>query len=149
MNLDKILAISGKPGLFELKTQTRNGFLVQSLLDGKKLSVNIRHNVSILSEIAIYTTFEEVPLKEIFKRIHEKENGEQTISHKASKTTLEAFFVEILPEYDQRRVYASDIKKIVQWYNILLSKDLFDFSETEPAISNEEEVSEESPNEAE
>ncbi|WP_103865268.1 DUF5606 domain-containing protein [Aquimarina sp. I32.4] len=139
MSLDKILAISGKPGLYELKTQTRSGFLAESLLDGKRLSVSIRHNVSVLSEIAIYTFTEEVPLREIFKKIYEKENGEQAINHKESKGKLEAYFSEILPDYDEDRVYASDMKKVVQWYNILQSKGMTDFSDPEVEEVSEEE----------
>ncbi|GAA4270861.1 DUF5606 domain-containing protein [Aquimarina gracilis] len=139
MGLDKILAISGKPGLYELKTQTRNGFLAESLLDGKKLSVSIRHNVSVLSEIAIYTFTEEVPLREIFRKIQEKENGEKAISHKESKDKLEAYFSEVLPDYDEDRVYASDMKKVIQWYNILQSKGMTDFSEPEETNASQEE----------
>ncbi len=138
MTLDKILAISGKPGLYELKAQTRGGFLAESILDGKRLSVNVRHNVSVLSEIAIYTFSEEVPLREVFEKIKLKENGEATISHKESKANLEAFFSEILPEYDEERVYPSDIKKVIQWYNLLQSKGIMDFSEPEKAQDEEE-----------
>lgn len=119
MSLEKIMAISGKPGLYELKTQTRTGFLAQSLADGKTLSVSGRHNVSLLSEIAIYTLSEEVPLAEVFEKISNKENGGEAISHKSSKDELEAYFFEVLPDYDEDRVYASDIKKVVQWYNLL------------------------------
>lgn len=139
MSLDKILAISGKPGLYELKTQTRSGFLAESLLDGKRLSVSIRHNVSVLSEIAIYTFTEEVPLREIFIKIYEKENGEQAINHKESKDKLEAYFSEILPDYDEDRVYVSDMKKVIQWYNILQTKGMTDFSEPEENEVSEEE----------
>ncbi len=139
MSLDKILAISGKPGLYELKTQTRSGFLAESLLDGKRLSVSIRHNVSVLSEIAIYTFTEEVPLREIFKKIQEKENGEQAISHKESKNKLEAYFSEVLPDYDEDRVYVSDMKKVIHWYNILQAKGMNDFSEPEEDKASEEE----------
>ncbi len=139
MGLDKILSISGKPGLYELKTQTRSGFVAEALTDGKKLSVGIRHNVSILSEIAIYTFSEEVPLRDIFKKIQDKENGGQSISHKESKGALEKYFSEILPDYDEDRVYTSDIKKVIQWYNILQSKGITDFAEPEKEISSEEE----------
>jgi hypothetical protein len=130
MTLDKILSISGKPGLYELKTQTRTGFVAESLLDGKKISVGITSNVSILSEIAIYTLTEEVPLREVFKKIQEKEEGKETsISHKDSKDTLEEYFFGILPDYDEDRVYASDIKKVLQWYNLLLAKGITNFEE--------------------
>ena len=136
MSLDKIISISGKPGIYELKTQTRGGFLTESLIDGKKLSVGLRHNVSVLSEIAIYTTTAEMPLREVFEKIKEKENGGEAISHKSSKDELEEYFFNLIPDYDEDRVYASDIKKVVQWYNILQRKGMMDFSET---MSDEEE----------
>lgn len=129
MTLDKILSISGKPGLYKLLTQTRTGFVGESLLDGKRLSVGIRNNVSVLSEIAIYTLEEEIPLREVFQKIQKKEDGKKTaISHKDDKLKLEEYFFEVLPNYDEDRVYPSDIKKIIQWYNILLDKGVTDFS---------------------
>ncbi len=139
MKLDKVMSISGKPGLYELKAQTRGGFVAESMLDGKKLTVNLRHNVSLLSEIAIYTYTEEVPLREVFQKIKEKENGGEAINHKESKAKLEEYFSEVLPEYDEDRVYASDIKKIVQWYNLLISKGYDDFSAAEKEAADEEE----------
>ena len=139
MGLDKILAISGKPGLYELTAQTRGGFVAKSLLDGKKIAVNMRHNVSILSEIAIYTYTEEIPLGEVFQKIKEKENGGESISHKSSKKELESYFSEILPDYDEDRVYASDMKKIFQWYNILIKNGFTDFSKEEEAEENKNE----------
>lgn len=139
MKLDKVMSISGKPGLYELKAQTRGGFVAESMLDGKKISVNLRHNVSLLSEIAIYTYSEEVPLRDVFQKIKEKENGEQAIDHKESKAKLEEYFREVLPDYDEDRVYVSDIKKIIQWYNLLVSKGITDFSKPEEKTSDEEE----------
>lgn len=136
MSLEKILAISGKPGLYELKAQTRSGFLAESLIDGKKLSVGMRHNVSVLNEIAIYTYAEEVPLRDIFNTIKEKENGGEAISHKVSKNELESYFSEVLPEYDEDRVYASDIKKVIQWYNLLHKRGMLNFDAV--AVSEEE-----------
>jgi len=134
MALDKILSIGGKPGLYKLVTQTRSGFVGESLLDGKRVTVGFRSNVSVLSEIAIYTLEEEVPLKEIFQKIKEKENGAKTsVSHKADKIELEEYFFEILPNYDEDRVYASDIKKIIQWYNILLDNNITEFVEEKDA----------------
>lgn len=135
MKLDKVLSISGKPGLYELKAQTRGGFVAESMLDGKKISVNMRHNVSLLSEIAIYTYTEEVPLREVFQKIYDKENGGEAIKHKESKPKLEEYFREVLPDYDEDRVYISDIKKIFQWYNLLISKGITDFSKTEEKTS--------------
>lgn len=137
MKLDKVLSISGKPGLYELKAQTRGGFVAESMLDGKKISVNLRHNVSLLSEIAIYTYSEEIPLREVFQKISDKENGGEAISHKESKAKLEEYFSEVLPDYDEDRVYISDIKKILQWYNLLVSKGYTDFSKAEETTSEE------------
>ena len=122
MSIQKILAISGKPGLFELKVQTRSGFVAESLLDGKKITVGLRSNVSLLSEIAVYTYTEEVKLVEVFKAIATKENDGPAISHKETENNLKSYFREILPEFDEDRVYASDIKKIINWYNILQPK---------------------------
>nr|WP_321237394.1 DUF5606 domain-containing protein [uncultured Psychroserpens sp.] len=140
MSLDKILSISGKPGLYEIVAQTRSGFIAQSLIDQKKVSVSIHNNISVLSEIAVYTLTEELPLKEVFKKIRDKENAQQTsISHKDSKDTLEEYFFEILPDYDEDRVYASDIKKIVQWYNLLQKHDMLDALEEGVEVTADEE----------
>lgn len=137
MGLNTILAISGRPGLFKLLTQTRGGFVAQSLLDNKKVSVNAQSNVSVLSEIAVYTLTEELPLKEVLKKIRDKENGGLTsVAHKASKDDLEEYFFSVLSDYDEDRVYASDIKKIIQWYNLLHKNELLN-------LIDEEEVSEE------
>ncbi|QGK74809.1 DUF5606 domain-containing protein [Flavobacterium sp. SLB02] len=124
MNLEKILAISGKPGLYVLKVQTRTGFVAESLTDGKKITVNLKSNVSLLSEISIYTYDGEKPLTEVMQRIATKENKGQAISHKEDNTTLAAYFKEILPDYDEERVYPSDIKKVLNWYNTLQTKGL-------------------------
>jgi len=139
MSLDKILSISGKPGLYKLVAQTRGGFVAESLMDNRRITVGIQQNVSVLSEIAIYTLVAEVPLKEVFNKIKEKENGAQTsVSHKESKDKLEEYFFEVLPDYDEDRVYASDIKKVLQWYNMLQKNDLLNFEE-ETVTADEEE----------
>jgi hypothetical protein len=141
MNVEKILAIAGKPGLFELKLQTRSGFLAESLLDGKKITVGLRSNVSLLSEISMYTYSEEKPLVEIMRAIAVKENeGPTAVSPKEDNAKLIAYFKEILPDYDEDRVYASDIKKLLNWYNILQAKGLV--SKEEPVIENAEVVAE-------
>ena len=140
MNLEKILAISGKPGLYVLKVQTRTGFVAESLTDGKKITVNLKSNVSLLSEISIYTYDGEKPLTEVMQRIATKENKGQAISHKEDNATLAAYFKEILPDYDEERVYPSDIKKVLNWYNTLQAKDLV--SDLAPAAA---EAAEETP----
>lgn len=123
MNLDKILAISGKPGLYQLQVQTRTGFLVLSLIDGKKTSIGLKNNVSLLSDIAVYTQTEEKPLKDVFEAIRLKENGGATsVSYKAGREELRNYFTEVLPDHDTDRVFDKDIRKIIQWYNLLLDK---------------------------
>jgi hypothetical protein len=134
MNLEKILSISGKPGLYALKVQTRTGFVAESLVDGKKSTVGLKVNVSLLSEISIYTVNEEKPLTEVMRNIAIKENEGPAISHKEDNAKLVAYFTEILPEYDSERVYPSDIKKVLNWYNLLQSKGMV--SKEEPKIEN-------------
>ncbi|MCL6294759.1 DUF5606 family protein [Jejuia spongiicola] len=132
MGLDKVLAISGKPGLYKLIAQTRGGFVAESLIDSKRISVNIQQNVSVLSEIAIYTLAEEIPLNQVLSKIKEKENGEQTsVKPKDSKDKLEEYFFDVLPDYDEDRVYASDIKKVLQWYNLLQKHNMLNLLDTE------------------
>ncbi len=144
MNLEKVLSISGKPGLYELKLQTRSGFVAESLSDGKKISVSLKNNVSLLSEISMYTYTEEKPLAEIMRTIAIKENeGPTAVSHKEDTAKLIAYFKEILPDYDADRVYASDIKKVLNWYGILQAKGMV--SRIEPSddkIENAEETKE-------
>ena len=140
MELDKILANSKKPGLYKLITQSRGGFIAESLLDKKRISVSISSNVSVLSEIAIYTLSEEIPIKTVFSKIFEKENGNLTsISPKASKDDLEAYFFSVLSDYDEDRVYASDIKKVLSWYNLLNEHKFFDFKIKTPVLEEKEE----------
>jgi hypothetical protein len=140
MELDKILAISKKPGLYKLITHSRGGFIAESLLDKKRISVSISSNVSVLSEIAIYTLSEEIPIKTVFSKIFEKENGNLTsISPKASKDDLEAYFFSVLSDYDEDRVYASDIKKVLSWYNLLNEHKFFDFKIKTPVLEEKEE----------
>ena len=143
MGLDKILSIGGKSGLYKLLTQTKTSFVAESLLDGKKITVRFGNNVSILSEIAVYTLEKELPLREVFCKIQEREEGGKTsISHKEEKVKLEEYFFEVLPNYDEDRVYASDIKKIIQWYNILYRKGITDFSKKKEEVISETDTKE-------
>lgn len=140
MGLEKVLAISGKPGLYKLVAQTRGGFVAESLIDSKRISVSIQQNVSVLSEIAIYTLSEEIPLHQVLSTIKEKENGKvASVKPKDSKDTLEEYFFNILPEYDEDRVYTSDIKKIIQWYNLLQKHDMLNLLEDDDTKSSDEE----------
>jgi len=130
MEFSKIIAVSGKPGLYSAVSQTKSGFIVESLADKKRFPITATNNVSLLENIAIYTYEEEVPLLDIFKTIFEKQEGKEAISHKESEKKLTAYFAEILPDYDDERVYTSNIKKVIQWYNILVNAGM-DFAAVE------------------
>lgn len=135
MEYSKIIAITGKPGLYNAISQTKTGFIVESLLDNKRFPITSTNNVSLIENIAIYTYEEEVPLLNVFKTIYEKEGGAKTMSHKESGNKLVAYFAEVLPDYDDERVYTSNIKKVIQWYNILVEAGM-DFSKVEDAEEN-------------
>jgi hypothetical protein len=147
MNLTGIIAISGKPGLFKVVAQGKNNLIVESLEDGKRLPAYSTDRISALEDISIYTYDEDVALGDIFDTIFNKENGDVAPSHKADKTTLENYLLEILPNYDQERVYFSDLKKIFQWYNLLHKSNLLVANEVienqiEDAVLVEETVEE-------
>jgi hypothetical protein len=137
-----ILAISGHQGLFKHMAESKNSIIVESLETGKRMPVYSSSKVSALEDIAIYTNTADIPLKEVFKAISEKENGGKAISHKASANELKAYFVAVLPDYDDDRVYVSDIKKVLLWYNILQEKEMLDFSEEEETEKQEDEKGE-------
>ena len=140
MEFNKIIAVTGKPGLFEILSQTKTGVIVKSIVDGKRFPITATHNVSLLENIAIYTYEEEVPLGQVLKNIADKEGGKEGISHKESAAKLVAYFSEVLPNFDEDRVYASNIKKVMQWYNTLVNAN-FDFNSLVPVeeVSQEEE----------
>ena len=129
--LKEILSISGKPGLFKLISNTPNALIVESLLDGKRSPAYSNAKIIALEDISIYTENEDIPLKSVFKRIFEKENGKPAINHKESANAITAYIESVLPEYDKNRVYVSDMRKMIQWYNLLLSKNLLNLEEEE------------------
>ena len=124
MNLTGIIAISGKPGLFKVVAQGKSNLIVESLTDGKRIPAYSKDRISALEDISVYTYDEDKPLTSVFEIIHIKENGGLAPSHKEDKNTLEGYMLEVLPNYDQERVYLSDVKKIFQWYNLLHKKGL-------------------------
>ena len=131
IQLKDILAISGKGGLFKFIAQARNGIVVESLEDQKRHVAPATARVSSLEDIAIFTIDEEVPLADIFYMIHEKSEGKETLSHKAAVEELKSQFKELVPEYDEDRVYVSDIKKVFQWYNQLHQHQLLEVIDKE------------------
>ena len=119
MQLEKIISISGKPGLFKLVSQLKNGFIVEDITTKKKASISNSSQVSLLDNIAMFTFDKEVPLFDVFENVAKNFEYKETISHKTSDAELRDFMKLSLPDYDQVRVYVSDIKKLAQWYNIL------------------------------
>ncbi len=129
--LKGILSISGQSGLFKLVAESKNNIIVESLDTQKRIPVYSTSKVSALEDIAIYTETSDVPLKDIFKAISEKEEGGSALSHKSSGNEMKKYFEEVVSDYDKDRVYVSDIKKVLQWYNMLQEKEMLDFTETE------------------
>lgn len=138
--LTKILSVSGKPGLYKLISTGKNLNIVESLTDGKRFPVYITKRVIALSDVSIYTEEGDVPLKTVLTKIKEKEKGEKVpFNSKTPNKELFAYFTEILPNYDKDRVYASDIKKLINWYNILIENKIdFEAEEAEGAEGAEE-----------
>jgi len=140
--LKKILSISGKPGLYELISQAKNMIIVESLADGKRMPAYSHEKVISLGDIAIFTNDGEVPLREVFANMIAKTNGEKVISEKSPDAELQAFFSEVLPDYDRERVHKSDIKKVFLWFNLLIEKGYTDFSEEKEEKEEETAVAE-------
>jgi hypothetical protein len=131
--LKDLMAISGHAGLFKFISQARNGIIVESLETGKRMNAFATMKVSALEDIAIYTDDKEIPLEEVLVSLHKYENGGEAISPKSDPEDLKDYFSAILPEYDRERVYVSDIKKVLAWYNLLLKYDLMKPDEEKPA----------------
>lgn len=129
--LKTILAISGKPGLYKLISQAKNMLIVENIADKKRMPIYASDKVISLGDIAMYTDANEVPLANVLESVKQKENGEEVKLDykKASGTELHAFMAEVLPQYDRDRVHSSDIKKLIQWYNLLISSGESDFVE--------------------
>ena len=128
--LKKILSISGKPGLYKLVSQGKNMLIVESLADGKRIPSFSKDKVVSLADIAIFTDAGEVKLAEVLEKIKIHENGATSqVDSKADNIALRKYMGEVLPDYDRDRVYPSDIRKLISWYNILVSNDITDFSD--------------------
>jgi len=127
--LKDIMSISGQGGLYKFISQARNGIIVESLGTGKRMQAFTTMKVNSLKDIAVFTTKEEVPLENVFKKILEKESGGASIDPKSNPDELKAYFLKILPDFDQQRVYVSDIIKMINWYHILQKHDLLKFEE--------------------
>lgn len=139
--LKEILSVTGKPGLFKLISQGKNMLIVESLIDGKRMPAFTKDKVVSLSDIAIFTENEEVPLIQVFEKLRIKENSAvASIDSKSDNDKLRKFMLEVLPEYDRDRVYPSDIRKLINWYNILINSGFTSFVETEEVVKETEET---------
>lgn len=136
MNLEGIISVSGKPGLYKVVSKKKSGLLVESIPDGKKVNIFALDKVSALEDISIYTYEDDIPLKDIYSKLYEIEGGKHSIGHKESADVLKKKMIEVLEDYDQDRVYISDLKKLFQWYNLLISANLL-LPETEEEKEND------------
>jgi len=144
--LKDLMAISGHAGLFKFISQARNGIIVESLETGRRMNAFTTMKVSALEDIAIYTEDKEIPLEEVLGSLHKYENGGKAISPKSDPDELKDYFSAILPEYDRERVYVSDIKKVLTWYNLLLAYELLEVDEEKSDLkTKEKEKPEEKP----
>lgn len=142
MDLTEIMSITGKPGLFKMVANVKNGLIVESLLDGKRFPVFAHERISSLEEISIYTYEEDMPLREIFKIIFEKLKGETAKPYMETAAKQKEFFKTVVPNYDEERVYTSHIKKLLSWYCLLLDKNLLSFEEDNETQENEDPAAE-------
>jgi hypothetical protein len=138
MDLKEILSVSGKPGLFKTIAQTKTGVIIESLTDGKRLQAFASDKISSLGEISIFTATEDLPLREVFRLIQEKNGDQPAPDMKTDDRALKTFFETILPDYDRERVYVSHMRKLVQWYNILLVNGITDFTAPAEEIESDD-----------
>ena len=147
--LKEILSISGKSGLYKLISKSKTTLIVESLTEKKRLPVHASDKVISLGDISMFTEDGEKPLWEVLEAIKEKENGEHiSVNPKSEPVILNKYLAEVLPNYDKEKVYPSDIKKLIVWYNLLVSTDLTNFKPEEKEEENGE-VAEDTPEKAE
>ncbi len=130
MNLQSIISVTGKPGLYKVISSTKNGLIVEAISDGKRMPVYATDKVSALEDISLYTVSEDMPLVEVYQKIYDFTKGKAAIEHNSKPEELRTYLEKILPEFDQDRVYNSDLKKLFQWFNLLISADLLKPEET-------------------
>lgn len=145
MNLKEIMAIAGKPGLYKMIAQAKNGIVVESIIDQKRLQAFTHDKVSTLEEISIYTESGDKPLKEVLQVMFEKLDGKPAPDNKADANKTKQFFGEMLPDYDKERVYVSHMQKIISWYNLLLEHNLIDLNKEEEQENTDQVESAEEP----
>ena len=138
--MKNVLAITGKPGLFKLVSRGNNMLIVESLLDGKRMPTYARDKIVSLADVSMFTTGDDIALSEVLTKVGEKEGLKPASidEKKADNAALRAWFTEVLPNWDEDRVYPSDIRKLIQWYNVLINAGITDFSVEEETAAEEE-----------
>ncbi len=129
MNLSGIISIAGMSGLYKVIAQSKNGLIVESLTDKKRMPAHSTSRVSALEDVSIFSTGDDVPLKDVLQKIYDKEKGGQSIDAKSAESELKKYFKGVFAEYDEERVYVSDIKKVINWYNALHKEGLLEKKE--------------------
>jgi len=119
IDLTGFISISGQPGLYKIVAQSKNGIIVENLADKKRLNVYASTKVSTLSDISMFTTGDDKPIEEIVTAIHTKEKGGPAVDNKSDDKAIVAYFAQVLPDYDKERVYVSNMRKLINWYNTL------------------------------
>ena len=143
MDLSGIISIAGKPGLYKVIAQGKNSVIVESLVNGKRIPAYATDKISALEDISIYTLESDVALADVFASLLKKFDGKEGLSHKDDIINLQEVLFEVLPEYDEDRVYPSDIKKLFQWYNLLVNAGVLTLEADEKEEPKQEEVAEE------
>jgi hypothetical protein len=129
MDLTGIISIAGMSGLYKVIAQSKNGLIVESVTDKKRMPAHSTSRVSALEDVSIFSTGDDVSLKVVFQKIYDKENKGACMSHKSPDAEIKKYFKEVFPEFDEDRVYVSDIKKVLNWYNILQKEGILDKKE--------------------
>jgi hypothetical protein len=143
MDLSGIISIAGKPGLYKVIAQGKNSVIVESLVNGKRIPAYATDKISALEDISIYTLESDVPLADVFASLIKKFDGKEGLSHKDDFINLQEVLFEVLPDYDEDRVYPSDIKKLFQWYNLLVNAGVLTLEADQKEEPKQEEVAEE------
>lgn len=142
MDLNKILSIAGKPGLYKIVAQSKNGLIIESLIDGKRMNAFMNEKISSLEEISLFSHSEDVALKDVLRNMFNLTNGQKAIDNKADDVKIKELFGQVVPDYDQERVYVSHMRKVIGWYNLLLEKGMLDYTKEEVTESKPEETAE-------
>lgn len=149
MDLSKIISVAGKPGLFRVIAQSRQAVIAESLLDGKRIPVPSSAKVSSLAEISMFTTSDDIPLKEVLEKLHAVEKGKESLDPKESEDKLFAKLGEAVPDHDRERIYGSDVRKLFGWYQQLLKAGEFDKKEEKAEAGEEKSAKSKAPKDGE